>query len=216
MRISIIDGTTPLPTGMLREDGVLALHPNAYYDGISGNSLRLWCHLNTRYGLPTQELVLFFKTFIGTRRTIEIGSGNGDLAYHLGIPATDNWVQKFPDVKIMYEAMSQPVIQYPESVEKLEASAAIEKYQPEIVIGSWVTQWIDPKQPPPPGGGSIYGVKEDEIIAAGLTYIVIGNLSVHGGKKIMQLPHKELAFDFLRSRAIQPELNRIWIWNQKR
>jgi hypothetical protein len=40
----------------------------------------------------------------------------------------------------------------------LDAIAAIEKYQPDTVVASWVTHWIDPNLPVPPHGGNIYGV----------------------------------------------------------
>ena len=216
LNVSILDATTPTPIGMLREDGILALHPSGFYDAISHDSLRIWCHRNGRYGLPTQELVSWLHDYIGTRRAIEIGSGYGDLAFHLGIPATDNWCQTFPDVKMYYEVTSQPVIQYPERVEKLDAAAAIAKYQPEIVIGSWVTQWIDPTLPPPVGGGNIYGIKEDEIVTAGLTYIMIGNSAVHGDKRVMTFPHEEWKFSFLKSRSSKPELDRMWVWSPRR
>jgi hypothetical protein len=83
-----------------------------------------------------------------------------------------------------------------------------------VVVGSWVTQWIDPHLPPPPGGGNVHGIREDEIVASGVEYILIGNRSVHGDKRIMQLPHEELAFPWLRSRSQRPELNRIWRWNR--
>jgi len=199
---------------MLREDGVLVLHPNEFYDQIGSLSLRAWCHLHARYGLPTHELVEFLQRYIGTRRTIEIGAGHGDLAYHLNIPATDNWSQTFPDVKLFYALTRQPVIQYPERVENLDATAAIEKYKPEVVIASWVTQRINAHEPPPPGGGSVYGVDEDQIIASGRTYMLIGNLAIHGTKLIMRHPHRQLILRFIRSRSAQPELNRIWIWNE--
>ena len=72
---------------------------------------------------------------------------------------------------------------------------------------------IDPSLPPPPSGGNVWGVKEDEILATGREYILIGNRQVHGSKKIMAQPHQEFALPFLRSRANHPELDRVWIWN---
>jgi len=214
VNIEILAADTPQPTGLLREDGILHLHPAAFYDKIDRNSLKVWCHHNGRYGLPTVELIAYLRQGIGRRRAIEIGAGHGDLAYHLGIPATDNWCQTFPEVKMYYELTGQPVIKYPDRVEKLDAKAAITKYQPEVVIGSWVTQWCDPNDPSQIGKGNMYGIDEEGIVAAGISYIVIGNIAVHGDKRILKLPHEELSFPFLKSRASKPGLNRIWIWSR--
>ena len=146
---------------------------------------------------------------------IEIGSGCGDLAHYLGITATDNCMQKWREIKRHYRLVGQPTIKYPDFVQSLDAIEAIDQYKPEVVVASWVTQWIDPDQPPPPGGGNIWGVKEDEILKRKCVYIFIGNHAVHGSKKIMSILHKEYKLPFLRSRANQPELDRVWIWNER-
>jgi hypothetical protein len=106
----------------------------------------------------------------------------------------------------------QPVIRYPDFVQNLDALEAVAQYKPDIVIASWVTEWIDPYQPPPEQGGNAWGVKEDEILVAGCAYILIGNQAVHGHKKIMAAPHEEFALPFLRSRASAPQLDRVWVW----
>lgn len=213
MQFEILE-ETPLPD-LLDEQGHLKLLSSAEFDAIPRDALRLWCHFNGRYGLPTQELVAYLKKRIAGRKAIEIGSGYGDLAYHLGIPATDSWIMTDPGVAAFYKAMQQPVINYPPFVEKIEALDAIRKYKPEIVIASWVTRWVDPNLPVPQGGGSIHGVKEDLLLATGVTYIFIGNLGVHGHKPIRNLEHQELIFPFVRSRAIDPSLDRVMIWNEK-
>ena len=213
MQFTILEDT-PLPD-LLDEHQHIKLLPAAELDAIPRDALRLWCHVNARYGLPTQELIAYLKKRIAGRNAIEIGSGYGDLAYHLGIPATDSWIMTDPKVAAFYRTMGQPVIDYPPFVEKIEALAAIEKYKPEIVIASWVTRWIDPDLPMPAGGGSIYGVKEDLLLATGVTYIFIGNLGVHQHKQIRNLEHQELILPFVRSRAQDPSLDRIMIWNEK-
>ena len=147
---------------------------------------------------------------------IEIGSGAGDFCHHLGIPGTDNKCQSWSDVRTIYALMEQPVINYSPEVETMDALDAINHYQPDVVFGSWLTQWIDPNLPPPPGGGNIYGIKESEILKTGVTYVMLGNLKIHSQKKIMELPHKELELPFLRSRASSPELDRIFIWEGER
>jgi hypothetical protein len=212
MEYSILDPNLELPD-LLEENGRLKLLPATFYDTISRDALRLWCHRYARYGLPTVELVEWLQKRLHGRFAIEIGAGSGDLACRLGIPATDNRMQEWPGIQLHYQMTGQPTIQYPDFVQNLDALAAIAEHQPDVVVASWVTEWIDPNLPPPSGGGNIWGVKEDEILATGCTYILIGNLAVHGSKKIMALPHQELELPFLRSRAMHPKLDRIWIWN---
>jgi len=110
-----------------------------------------------------------------------------------------------------YASLGQRTIDYPKWIEKLTARAAIEKYKPEVVVGSWVTQLY--KGDDPKVGASVLGIDEEAILDAGITYVVIGNQNVHGDKRIMTVPHQEFAFPFLRSRARYPEQDRIWIWN---
>lgn len=198
---------------LLMENGALKLYAATYYDSVPPHLLRLWCHVYARYGLPTIGLVTWLREFIGTRRAIEIGSGSGDLAYHLQIPATDNRMQEWPEIAKIYAAMGQPLICYPNFVERLDAMEALEKYRPEIVIASWVTEWVDPNLPAPPGGGNIYGVHEDKIIDSGVTYVLVGNEDIHGKKSIMSRPHEEYRLPFLRSRAKRGALNRVWVWS---
>lgn len=212
--VSAIAANTPLPDLLDSEGRFLRLESSAYYDSIPNEALRLWCHQHARYGLPTRELYEWLLAEINGRFAIEVGSGSGDLAYHLGIIGTDNYQQTFPDVKALYDATEQPTIRYGQMVERLSAEEAIRKYNPQVVIASWVTQWIDPNLPYPPEGGNMYGIKEDEIIKSGITYILIGNETVHGTKKIMRLPHETFNLPFVYSRSARPDLDRIWVWNR--
>ena len=197
---------------LLNSEGFLRLLSCEYYNTIPWQELRLWCHYNARYGLPTIELVEWLKATIGDRKAIEIGSGAGDLAYHLGIQATDNRQQEWPDVALFYKMKGQPTIKYPASVERLSAIEAIKKYAPEVIVASWVTEWVDPDNVPV-HGGNMYGIKEDKIVGSGRTYILIGNINVHGHKKIMNIAHETHDFPFLKSRGANREGNRIWVWN---
>ncbi len=207
-----------LPTGLELPDlldagGQLKLLPAAAYDAIPRDSLRLWRHLHARYGLPTVELVAWLLERIAGRKTVEIGSGAGDLAFYLGIPATDNRMQEWPEIHFYYRMIGQPVIRYPAFVQTLDALDAVKEYRPEVVVASWVTEWIDPNLPVPDTGGNAWGIKENEILATGCDYILIGNVAVHGRKKILAQPHREFRLPFLRSRAIHPHLDRVWVWN---
>lgn len=122
----------------------------------------------------------------------------------------DSHQQNWPDVRALYLASQQPTINYGKDVLELDALAAVEEYKPDIVIGAWVTHWIDPDLPPPVGGGNMYGIKEEEILKQVKRYIVIGAEEVHKYKPIMKLPHKTIEATFVRSRR---QDNRIWIWD---
>lgn len=180
------------------------------YDSFPPDIVRMFTHVAARYLLPTVELVECLKGMIGGLKAIEIGSGSGDLARFLGIPATDSYNQAWPEVRAYYKTIGQPTIRYGSNVERLDALEAVEKYKPDIVIGAWVTQWIDPNLPFPESGGSMYGVREDELLAKVPLYIVVGAEGVHGGKKILRQPHKVInAERIARSRRTD---NRIWVW----
>ena len=174
----------------------------------------MFTHVAARYLLPTVELVEYLRGLIGRKKALEIGSGSGDLARFLGIPATDNCCQDWPEVKAFYENIGQPTIKYGDNVERLDALEAVDKYKPDIVIGAWVTQWIDPALPLPPGGGSVYGIKEDELLKRVPMYVVIGAEGIHRHKKILKQPHKMINVEGIaRSRRAD---NRIWVFDQRR
>jgi len=197
---------------LLDANGNLKLLKFSDYDQFPDEDLRLFCHFHARYLLPTIELIDFLKEKINSRNTIEIGAGSGDLGRNLNIKMTDNYCQEWPEVKTWYETIKQPIVKYGKDVEKLDALEAIEKYKPEVVIGAWVTQWIDPKLPPPPGGGSIYWIKEDKVLETTDIYIVIGADEIHKNKFILKAPHETInALDFVRSRRKD---NVIYIWNK--
>lgn len=185
------------------------LPTTADYDKIPFKVLRLYCHHEAKYLLVTKELVDFLKNTIGDRTAIEIGAGCGDLGKHLNIPMTDNYCQTWPDVKLLYLTTGQPTINYGPTVERLDALEAINRYKPQVVVGAWLTQWISPDLPPPPEGGSVYGIKEEEIIRLVDTYIIIGAEEIHKNKKIMRYPHTKIDAPFVRSRRTD---NKIWIF----
>ncbi len=92
MRLEIVPGSVKEPDYLLDDNGVMRLLPAARLDAIPNQALRLWCHNHARYGLPTAELIEWLQFFVKSYKAIEIGSGCGDLAFHLGIPATDSYV----------------------------------------------------------------------------------------------------------------------------
>jgi len=199
-----------LPTGHARIATAAQLARAPRLDLIS------WCHATARYTIVTLELLEWLSTMIAGRWAIEICAGQGDLGYHLGVPMSDSAMQTGPEMQVLYKLMMQQTpTDPPPDVERMDAIAAVHKYRPRVVIGSWVTQlYKDGDEGPPKIGSSIYGVDEFEILRVCETYIHIGNLAVHKDKRILELPHDEYEFPWLWSRAQRPELNQIWVWNR--
>lgn len=198
---------------LLDANGIIKLHPASFYDALPWEALRLWCHFQARYVVVTTELIGWLREKIAGRHAIEIGSGCGDLAHHLGIPGTDSKVQeRDPDVRRYYDLIGQPRCRYPDWVEEAEALEAVRRHRPQVVVASWITHWIDPNGPVVPG--SSYGVREDLLLEAVEEYVMIGNLHVHRDKPL--LPRAEvIELPGLRSRASTPELDRILVWRRE-
>jgi hypothetical protein len=204
----------PMPTVWLLPNGVMRLMSAAEIDRWPRDAVRLWCAEQARYGLPTVELVDWLKEQIGDRSAIEIGAGSGDLCFHLNIPGTDSKVQQAnPAVALYYQMSRQPVVNYPAWIEQLDAVDTVKRHQPQVVVASWVTHWVTSRERPKHNVGSIYGVKEHAILAAGCESIFIGNRAVHEYKPLL-LKHRfeEFTLPFLRSRAKYPELDRVFIF----
>jgi len=191
--------------------------PSSLLEKLDYQDLRIWCHLNGVYALVTNELVDWLAEFINGRTAIEIGSGNGALGRALRVPKTDSYIQRRTDVMLMYMMSGQPLVQYGEDVERLEALEAVSRYTPQVVFGAWVTHWIDPYLPAPPGGGSMYGVRELELLAQPSVeaYVVVGNKQIHGYKPICSISHQVHQFPWLWSRSGSPEDNAIFVWQGK-
>jgi hypothetical protein len=201
---------------ILLKDGELQVIPAAEMKKIPHDDLRLWCYKNAIYGVPTTELIDLIKSYMVLGKTIEVGAGCGVFGRALNIPSTDSFIQSQPDMKALYLAMKQPVVEYGKNVERLEASDAIKKYKPDVVFGSWVTQFVSPHAiKVPPGGGSVAGLKEDEFIKLIKKYIIYGNENIHGFKEIFNNAklHIERIFntELFFSRASDHGLNCLYI-----
>jgi hypothetical protein len=163
---------------------------------------------NGFYGLPTQELVQWLVEYIDGRSAIEIGAGSGALGRAMAIPMTDNYMQTWPEIKLHYEMNGQATIKYGSDVEMLDAEKAISKYNPEVVVASWVTHKYNEKLHHL--GGNMYSPHEDAIIK-NRTYIVVGNRGTHDKKPILSKEHEEYEFDWLYSRSMNPN-NVSYVW----
>lgn len=204
-----------LDKDLLDEAGYLKVMPNEYYNSVPHAHLIYWANSMGYYCLPTEELVAWLKEEIGDRSAIEICAGTGLLGKTLGVPRSDWRIDKrFPLAKLQMNLQSggMPYTITTPDVEDLEATQAVMKYKPQVVFGGFVSQRTYQ------GSslsimGSAYGVEEDKLIDYLETYIVIGTEKIHGAKKIEKYPHKMLKFPWLRSRAINPNDNAIFIWN---
>ncbi len=205
---------------LLDPRGIIKLFPAEFYHSLDNTDLRVWCICRAIYQLPTIELIDWLQTNFNLDKTIEIGAGNNYLYHHLNIKGTDNYSEQIPKVKLTHELLNQPSTNPPPKVEKIEATAAIEKYQPETVITSWMTLKVNE---PDDGvlkdtashidAGHRYAPDETEILDTGVNYVFIGNDFIHSDRKIMNRPHETYYFDWLVSRGKHPEKNCVYVWN---
>jgi hypothetical protein len=158
--------------------------------------LRMAMHFQAMYGLPTQELIEFYKYFLKCGDAIEIGAGDGRVAEKLGIVATDNRMQEFSDVILQYKLMRQPLIKYGDNVEKLTAKEAIKKYAPKVVFSSWITPRTNRHGDPM----NMYGPREVSLRNKVEFYIQLCG-EIHYDKPLMQLPHVKIHADWIRGRS---------------
>lgn len=183
----------------------------AYYEqlvDVPAAHLRIWCVQNGVYQIPTWELIQWLKREIDGRSAIEICAGKSCLGRHLGIPMFDNFMQTWPGIRDHYMMMGQRPAHPSGDVHRMDANEAVKSLKPQVVIGAWVTQrWVR-------GGhdGNMFGPDEHYILDAGCAYIHVGNLTPHGSKRILIREHRELYLPWLFGRAIDPSLNRVWVW----
>lgn len=190
--------------------GRIKILPASVYAGIDPTHLVVWGTAHARYTFPTKELIDWLRTVIAGRKAIEVGAGNGDLGYHLGIPRSDNYSQQIPHIRAYYELLRQVPTRPSADVERMDAVAAIHKYNPRVVVGRWITQ----KYKEGDKNANIYGPEEEEILGLTECYIHIGNEVSHGDKRIRSHPHRALRFDWLVTKSVLPEANVIYVWGE--
>lgn len=195
-----------------KEDNIFNLLPTAEIKKINHTKLRIWCACSAFYSIPTIELVAFLKTEI-IGKAIELGSGNNDLAYHLGILGTDSSAQTHGIGlfnAIFYK--NKPTI--PKRYTPiLEAEEAVNKLKPDTVIASFLTQKYKEGDEETKTNSCLYGANEEAFISKVKKYIHIGNENVHGDKRILKIKHRKIKNpDFLITRCANQDLNVIYIW----
>lgn len=201
--------TSYLDDLLLDPDSHIKAIPSSDLSEIPEEHLMLWCLRNAIYQIPTHELIQWLSSLIAGRQAIEIGSGKSGIGKALGIRSTDSYMQTMPEVRAYYELMGQPIVNPPDYVEKIDAESAFHKYNPQVVIGSFIThRWREGYSQ-----GNAYGPNEESFLGA--EYIHIGNKVTHRAKPILNVPHEEYHFPWLRSRAINQLQNVIWVWKQQ-
>ena len=201
-----------LNSRFLEGSGRLRLLPAAQWQSVPHLHLVQWCYERALYGIPTLELIEWLQGEIAGRKAIEIGSGNGDLGYHLKIKQTDSCIHE--KWRAVYERLGQGHTQPRSDVLRFDAKGAVARLRPDVVIGSWITRRFVPGIDNAQSRAFADGVDEEALFAKVETYIVIGNTGVHGSKTLLSLPHQVLKFPWLVSRAINPEENAIYVWDK--
>lgn len=175
-----------------------------------------YCHKNALYGIVTHELLEFIKPHIIENETIEIGSGAGILGTALNIIMYDNFVQSWPDIRMFYDLMGQPVINYHRNTFKGDANTAILTLKPRVVVASWVTHRYNEYFPAL--GGNVHGVDEVAMFNDIEKYIFFGNDKTHKDKPLF----RDGAFNIERiknpnffSRSLDHDLNTLFIITKK-
>lgn len=200
---------------LLDEQGRLQVVPSSALSNVSQDDLSYWGNRRGIYGIPTTETIDWLRQRIGGREALEVGAGNGVFGRALGVRMTDSWIQARPDIILYYQMTGQVVVPYGADVERIEATQAVKKYKPKVVFGSWVTEVFKD------GQGFAEGLDEEAILKSVDEYIVIGNLFVHGTKRILKNPPSNftveaLQFPWVYSRSFRPEGNAILSWRRRK
>lgn len=190
-------------------DGRFVYHHASFVKTIPQEILSAYCFYKGIYGFPTIELIKFLKKEIGNIKAIEIGAGLGILGTGLGIKQTDSKLQENNKKTVAYyQAVKQPTIKYPDHVYMFEANDAVNRFKPDVVIGSWIThKWKNGMD-----SGSKWGVVEERILKKVKKYIMIGHEKTHHVKPILKYLHRKIKEDWIMSRSQNIEGNVIYIW----
>jgi hypothetical protein len=195
---------------LLDNNGFLQPVPAAYLAALPVMHLKIWAVKNAVYQFVTLEMIDWLKNEIGDYTAIEICAGSGCIGRALGIVSIDRKLQENPLMQLYYTMMGQAPIKYPADVVTMEADYGVMFYKPDCVIGAFVTQYgLEQNQNCNP-----FGPHEIKIVPQVKKYICFGNKHTHAGKHIFDLPHEELSFPWLFSRAKDQSLNRVWVWNR--
>jgi hypothetical protein len=179
--------------------GRLRVLPAAFWAGTTVPERALFGHRTGIYSLPTLELADRLATLIDGRAAIEIGAGNGALAGHLGIEATDSYQQRDPKYRRGYEAAGLAIVPYDVHVTRLDAAAAVRSRRPQVVLACWVTHRYDPARHH--AAGNEVGVDFADVLDHCAELILIGNEHTHRHNPLWGRPHRIEYPPYVFSRA---------------
>ena len=189
--------------------------PYEWYKQFSPEAWNLACQLQGVHQIITEELVEFINHLIGKSMSIEICCGCGTLGRALRIPRIDRKVSEDKRVKDYIKVHEQVGVQsniiYPCDVITMTANDAFKFYNPEWVIGCWVTQKLK-------GGknGMMLGPREEEFVK-NANYIHVGasHLKIHTHKRINKIPHYIIEADWLVHKSSMAGSSQMRIWTNK-
>lgn len=207
--VVIDDGNTKqIDKILLDENGVIKPFHHDDLRGIDFQQLRMFCHKNAVYQLPTIDLITFLSgLFEDEKKVIEVGSGTGVIGRNLGIKMYDSHQQTFPEVKLHYDLMKQPTIKYGRDVLKMDGVKAIRLFKPSLVLACWVTAPKDIDGNPL----NMYGMDEEKILSLTETYVHVGTSTIHSNKLINKYDRFEILAPWIVSRRPSKEtLISIW------
>ena len=186
--------------------------PASVWQSFDWTEVRMLLHETGTYVIPTEELLDYLDAIIGQDRTIEICAGNGYIGRELDIVMTDSYQQQDDPLTVAYyELFKQPRIRYPKDVLKFEANKAVTKFRPHTVLGCYAThKWRDDTR-----SGNMYGVDFERLLRRVKRLILVGNKVTHADNPIMALPHEEIYFPGLLTRAANQQDNRVFIWQNE-
>lgn len=238
-----LDRAKEIANSLFGSDGRIYPVPYSFIKDDTLDTLNVVMQALGLYTFPTIELCDWLHEQIDDNpeyephSAIEICAGTGWISRQLGIPGTDIKNMENPIVqKIMLNSFSVPTI-YAEDVETLEASEAVKKYSPDIVIGSYVTskQLIDKTDKRKamtvgfklPGGGVIeqnlmelvrkeipIGVDVSSIMRKVYKLILVCNMRTHTREPYMNIPHQSYSFPWLVTRG-DIKQSRILVFENK-
>lgn len=219
--ILLPEDISELESLVMESKGIPKVVDAAVFKEFSDNQRMILMVKHGLYVFPTTELAEFIDQMVLGKTVLEIGAGNGTMARHLGIRATDNYSQApdyRPDPKLAnlwrqgqeaMKRMGQAFVTYGDNVERIEGIAAVIKYKPEIVYGQFITH----KYKAGDKDGNKFGVDEEKLLRR-CEYLMVGNAVTHKNKRILSLPHEEFELPGLVTRAQFQEANRIWKWDK--
>jgi hypothetical protein len=205
-----LEGLRDLSPAVIDSEGLPRVMPAEFYEGTTIAERAVLAVRHGLYLLPTAELCSWLIEHIGDRSAIEIGAGNGRMAAHIGIPATDSHQQDDQEISQYYRDLGQAKVRYGPNVERLEAKEAVRRHRPQVVVGAWVTHRYNLRRHS--RGGNENGPNLEWIFERIEEYVLIGNEAVHAKHPLWEKPHEIHYFPWLYSRAMNGSRDFIAIW----